>query len=608
MGSCIRRFGSMIVLVLLMGSLWGVQAQDTTLDPLFEFASPHYFYDRETAFVLNYGLDATHGGLYTAVDADGSLLNALRIVVWGFPADIVQGTDKSLFAQATCVRYFIAEYQRVTVSGAGVDEINALLNGAPIAELDLLAKAQSCADFVIAHLEIDQTDDGTFEDPLTASKPDKGDAAIPDLLFYWQSSGREGVGRFIDDTSPLGMESAARSESVMPWSLAELALALKNVGQDFQPYLDAALRWWDWRQTVAVPLPDYGNPNAPALQENGCEPPDDNPNNCIPGIGRDVFLPALGFKLSEITGDVSYQEIGAAYANGILGTESLPNLVFPPQNALQDGAYAAGYGRGVIFAVHDQHGLGAIEDRDQWWDFGNYPAREQLDPRQNSAFSTNLESPFAHFGGREVVAGAQRALWFYYTFGEAPSIFYEGTFAPAENLRQPLRDYWDYANELFWDDTQGVAAWFEALNQPYKPCFSGGTDTPIADWLPPVITSKTHTVNADGSANVVIGGVSDDPWPYLNWMFDGSGVKTMNLSYSIDAGQTWTAVEATLQADGTYNAVIPSQTAGTTVLYYARAMDWFSNWTSFPTGVEMWDTAGNTLAVDPTLAQTYTLP
>lgn len=599
----VSRMCSLLILFLLLSGVFSAQAQEA---PLYEFASPHYFYDRETAFVLNYGLDTTYGGLYTAVGANGELLNDLPIVVWGFPANLVRGTDKSLFAQSTCVRYFITEYQRVTVSGVGVNEINVLLNGDPINDMDLLAQARSCADFVITHLEINQTDDGAAEDPFIAPEPDKGDAAIPDLLFYWQSTGRDGTDRFVDDSSPLGLESAARSESIVPWSLAELALALKNAGEDFQPYLDAALRWWNWRQTTAVALPAYGDPNALSVQENGCQPPDDNPNNCTPGIGRDVFLPALGFKLSEITGDASYQEIGAAYANGILGTDSLPNLVFPPENALQDGAYAAGYGRGVIFAVHDQHGLGALEDRDQWWDFGNYPARQGLDPRQNSAFSTNLSSPFAHFGGRELVAGTQRALWFYYTFGEAPGIFYEGTLAPPENLRQPLRDYWDYANELFWDDTQGVAAWFEALDQPYKPCFSGGTDTPIADWLPPVIGSKTHTLNADGSASVVIGGVSDDPWPYLNWTFDGSGVKTLDIAYSVDGGQTWTHLPAELQADGNYSAVIPTQPTGTTVLYYARAMDWFSNWAAFPAGAESWDTAGNTLTIDPTLAQRYT--
>lgn len=600
----LKKLGLCFLLSLLVFNI--ARAQDDPLATLIANASPHYYYDRETAFLLNYGLDKTHGGLYTAVDNDGSELGDLPVAVWGFPANYVRGTDKGLYAQATCVRYFITEYQRVTISGVGVAQINSLLKGDEIVDLDLLAAAQSCADFTIAHLEIDQTDDAIAEDSYTSGSPDKGDVAIPDTLFYWASTSTSGASRFVDDTNPLGQISAARAESVMAWSLAELALALKKADQPYQPYLDAALRWWDWRQTTAAPLPPYGDPNAEAAQ-NGCQPPADNPDNCIPGIGRDVFLPALGFTLSEITDDVSYRQIATDFVNNILGTADVPNLLYPPIDALQDGTYMAGYGRGIIFAKHDQQAIGALEDRDQWWDFGNYPARLSLDPRQNTAFSDNLGEAFAHFGGREVIAGTQRALWFYYTFGEAPNIFYAGTFSPAEKLRQPLRDYWDYTNERLWDDTTGIAAWFEAVNQPYKPCFSGGVDIPIADWLPPVIGSKTHTLNADGSALVTVTGVTDDPWDYLNWQFDGSSVKTLEIVYSIDAGQTWIAVPANLLPDGSYNAIIPVQPAGTNVLYYARAMDWFSNWTSFPAGAETRDTAGNIVSQDALLTQQYVI-
>lgn len=110
-----------------------------------------------------------------------------------------------------------------------------------------------------------------------------------------------------------------------------------------------------------------------------------NSSNLQAGIGRDVFYPALGFSLSELTGNAVYRDGAAAtptnadgtpygaipYANSRLGTGSVPDLTYPAPTAMQDSAYTAGYGRGVIFARSAQHRADPLAACDQWWDFGN---------------------------------------------------------------------------------------------------------------------------------------------------------------------------------------------------------------------------------------------
>lgn len=47
---------------------------------------PHYYYDFETAFLINYAIDFDFGGLYTALDEAGQLpVGTIQASVWGFP-------------------------------------------------------------------------------------------------------------------------------------------------------------------------------------------------------------------------------------------------------------------------------------------------------------------------------------------------------------------------------------------------------------------------------------------------------------------------------------------------------------------------------------------
>jgi hypothetical protein len=586
-------------------------------------ATPHYFYDRETAFLIRYAIDPVNDGLYTALDPDGNLPDGnIDAEVWGFPANLIPYSSKSLYAQATCVRYFIQEYQRVTVSGVGVAAINELLQTSGIqlgGPADLLDYARSCADFVINNMVIPQGA-ATGQEPAeydgVGAPPTQGDTEHPNRLYYWVYANREGTGNFFDDTLELGVLSAARAESIVPWTFAELAFALQDAGVGGAGFYEsAAIDWWNWRQTLAEDLPPYsGDPTQP-----GCAgaPPVD-PNNCIPGIGRDVFYPALGFLLTAVTADGSYETTATTFINGLLGTGNAPDMPFPPPNALQDGAYSAGLSRGVIFARHEIEG-GTLGDRDQWWDFGFTPglnlngAFGDLSPAANPEINVaNMQIPFAHFRGRELLAGTQRALWFFFTYGISEDVWYGG-FAnrpSQEDLGQAVLDYWNFTNEMLWDDTPGQEAWYENLGggefAQYKPCFAGGTDVPTADWLPPDIGDKVSTLNPDDSALVTVSGVVDQDWPYLSVNFRGSGIAEVQVVYTVDDGANFTVLPAAF--DGTnYVATIPSQPDGTTVYYYATARDNFGNSTSFPAGSETWNSAGITIARDLNEMQTYSI-
>lgn len=360
-----------------------------------------------------------------------------------------------------------------------------------------------------------------------------------------------------------------------------------------------------------------------------------NSSNLQAGIGRDVFYPALGFSLSELTGNAVYRDGAAAtptnadgtpygaipYANSRLGTGSVPDLTYPAPTAMQDSAYTAGYGRGVIFARSAQHRADPLAACDQWWDFGNNPAlagSSTYSVRQptlpTSAFPLNdgnLDDPFAHYAGREIVAGMLRADWFYYTFEANPEVFYVKDNPNRAALNQATFgaaavSTWNFVNSKLWDDTPGQQAWFEALNQPYKPCFSGGTEVPIGDWLPPMIGNKVHTINPDNSALVTVSGVSDPDFPYLSWSFKGSGINTVEVVYSTDGGSSWTTLPTTPAGNATYTATIPPVASGT-VYYYARAKDNFANWASFPAGAETWNSSGLSEGRSIAAAQNYVI-
>jgi hypothetical protein len=624
----------LVALALIFGAGAGVAPRGAHAAPP-STATPHYYYDRETAFIINHAIDPIHGGLFVAVNADGALLeDFLPVEVWGFPPDVVRGVSKSHIGQGTCIRYFINEYLRAETSGVGVAGVNTFLrpNRAPLtAPLDLLGYARSCADFIARHMEV-PPDDGISEPPnasgLLPPGADQGDLAIPNRLFYWGFTNRDGVGELVDDTLPNGGRAGGRPESIIPWSVAELALVLQRAGRpetEWGPYRDTALRWWNWRRTTAQPLPPYGDPNLPFFRD-GCGGLPDNPDTCIPGIGRDIFYPALGYALAELTGDPTYREGdgstmadgtpygGRPFANSILGTGNAADLTFPPPHGMQDGAYPAGHARSVIFAWETQRLGSPLADRDQYWDFSIYPALVETGRTSTirslsdqSIFGDSiLRRPFAHFAGREVVAGTQRAHWMFATFGVNPNSFYANPNLRPEAFRQAAYDYWNFANATFWDDTPGQQAWFEALGQPYKPCFAGGTDLPLGDWLAPVIASKVHSPDVPQPGEpvtVTVGGVRDPDWPYLSMSLTGSGVQAVEVRYSIDGGATWVTLPATA-AGADYLAVIPGQPGGTRVLYYARARDLFGNWAAFPAATERWNSDGSS-TVNPLEAQSY---
>lgn len=599
-------------------------------------ATPAYYYDHETAFILNFAVDPVYGGMYTAVDANGSSTDAavspIPESVWGSPPGTIFGADKSHIGQGVCIRYLIGEYQRVTVSGEGLGGINAVLAGMqPVGQplttpLDLLRVAQRCADF-IPKMEI------TVADQLLKTD-------YPDRLFYWGYTNRQGNGNFLDDSASRTTGSAARSESAVSWSLAELALALKEAGRpqsEWQPYVDSALRWWNWRKTTAMALPPYGDSTKPRVG-GPCSQANLNPNNCIAGIGRDVFYGPLGILLTLITGNPVYRDgdgtkmkdgkpYGALpYANSILKTGDTPELnggapYYIPIDPLQSDAYVTGHARAIMYALMLQRQIGTPQDRDQYWDFGTSPAltgnfpNYSVRPATDAEFTSRADVPFGHRSGREIYAGTQRSDWFYYTFGQdprAPYMLEPGSTAPAnltqEKFGRVAIDLWYASIDQFWDATAGQQAWFEAKGKPYKPCFSGGTEVPLGAWLKPQIADKVHTLNADGSATVTVSGVRTQDFPYLSWKFRGGQIATVEVVYSFDQGATWTALTATSSDPTTFLATIPKPAVPGKVFYYARVKDTYGNWTAFPAGTENWNTLGQSQGIAVNTAQTYNVP
>ncbi len=632
--------GTLMILAGLTLSPGSVRAE-----PIPPEGNPNYFYDRETAFIVTYAMDPDIGGAYMAVDGAGNPVGDMPGNIWGLPTgnaafagNPMQGTDRSLFGQGTCIRWFITEYQRTSdPDGDGVDGINDVLAamGSPVTlsgPEDLLEiYAASCADFVLDYMIISDVDDGVAEDPwngtynLTAGEePDIGDNRIPGRVFYWTSVGFESTTpdiiatRFVDDTlHQIAVTGAApRAESIVAWSIAELANIMQAEGiPGSGRFRTHAQRYWNWFFNDATPMPDYDAIPDPAtfpedyfdaIDSGLCPSPPQpgvNPNRCLVGGARHLFIPALGVAIGQAGAGVNFAEI-------YLGTGPAPDLSFPPSDTLQDGAYIAGFARGAVFANQ-----GA--DDGNFWDFGNFPARQGAagtwgDPTTYPSIN-NLGQPFAHFAGRELLAGVQRAFWFYYTFGENPNAGFPppGTFGDTEDMREAIVGYWDYINQTMWDTTDGVEAWFESSAGNYKPCFSAGTDLPIGDWRAPAIADKVHVMNPDGSATVEVSGVEDEPFPWMSWEFAGSGVVDVEVVYSIDDGANWVTVDAVDQGNGLWTGDIPAadieaaELAGTTVYYYARAMDAFNNWREFPEGAEERGTDGVIALQDITESQNF---
>lgn len=589
----------------------GIMAQND-VNSLSE-KSPNYFYNRESAFILRHALDYDNGGMYLAVDKDGTKIDSIIPgEVWAYEANTLKGTDKTQVGQATCIRYFINEALRTKENG--LDGVNDLLpsNLRISSSNEMLKKAKVCADFAINRMEIPQI---VTNKSLDQAPQDQADTFNPNVLFYWGVVSADGTKKY-DDSNPRNTSETYRSESSLTWTLAELALAMKKNGlpsSEYQPYIDAALRWWNWRTNTAV-----------AINEKYSA-------ELTPGAGRDLYYPALGFVLSEITGNNLYRDgdgtensdgskKGAIpFANFQLGTGSTPIIPFGENDfALQEKTYTAALPRGTIFAKDAKINSSTGQVKSQWWDFGWSPLIAQTNNNEfeikdaTSFTDEELSQAFKHTGGRELLAGVLKSIWFYSTFGANPESFYvkdtaDKTVFSKTNFSEATKEYWDVLNEKLWDDTAGQQAWLEAVGAPYKPCFSGDNDIPFGDWKKPTIGDKVHSINVDNSSTVTVSGVSDLSTPYLSIDFAGSGIKKVEVVYSADKGQTWTTIPTNFNGTN-YTSTIPAVDPGTTVYYYAKAVDNFNNWTAFPTDSETWNDQNITINQDYTKAQTYTIP
>jgi len=107
----------------------------------------------------------------------------------------------------------------------------------------------------------------------------------------------------------------------------------------------------------------------------------------------------------------------------------------------------------------------------------------------------------------------------------------------------------------------------EAETEEHSYTVSGGP--PPGDTEGPSITDITISPSKPGPGeNVTVKAKITDP----------SGVAQAILSYSTDGGQTWTDVPMTPVGNDYYEARIPGQPKGTTVLYMIKAQDGVGNW------------------------------
>jgi hypothetical protein len=337
---------------------------------------------------------------------------------------------------------------------------------------------------------------------------------------------------------------------------------------DYTRYRDYARAFWDWAHLVGAPL-------APNFS------------------GRDRFWANLGITLYELSvAEGAPDDAVRQEALDCVNQIDRPPLYNYRGNNMKGRcngtSYTTGYGRAPAHAMELQHR--AVDNYDggrpTWHNYGEN--KFASDP----AMPQSPDTPFAHGAGREYVAGVQRAHWFYYTFPDRPDppdIFTRqpmpvpGNWTVESWSRYAILEYWRYARDNMWDNTDGYQAWWESQSKLYKPCFSLGTPVPIGDWQAPVIGSKVHTLNADGSATVTVGGVRDEEWPYLSWNFRGIGVAGVRVWYATDSDPTWRSLEAleTPAGSGSYVATIPALPEQT-VYYYAEALDAFGNSSTFP--------------------------
>ena len=621
--------------------------------------TPAYYFDHETAYVIEHSIDAVNGGMFLALDPDtNDPFGVITDTVYGNAFAV--GSDKNAVGQAVCVRYFVQEFQRISTSGQGVIGINTILDeqmGSSISlteSADLLTTyATACADFIVDHLTIpvDDSQSGSGETCVAGGicedNADQGDVGQPNMYYYWASVGIDGSTRRIDDTLVDENASAARAYSSLPWSLAELALALKeqnggscDAGSDCAKYRDAAIDYWNWRTSSAIATPSYAVGNA-------------NDNTQV-GVARDIFYAPLGYLLYQVTGDVSYRDGGAGtsacpaainsdgtpcggipFINNYVGTGDAPELPYPASHALQDGAYMAGYARAIMYSLHSAEFPAGAADRAQWWDFGWFSViddstRAVMSPTDLvTKHNVDYSVPFAHFAGRELLAGTQRAHMFFSSYGANPNAnwpTYDATAQSKDKFSAQTVNYWEFMIDNLWDDTTGQRSWYESTSKGYKPCFSAGTEVPFADSQPPSVSSVSHNINCSGTGltNDITFTVSTNDlsleMPYMSWTFNGSGVNRVEVLWTCDSsiatGGDATAFNSLLiggsEALGysgvlTSTAITENCTAADTLFYYTRTSDNFGNTTSLSpngspetltTAADWWSADSSTLTTD----------
>ncbi len=562
-------------------------------------ATPNYYYNHETAFLINYAIDHEYGGLYMATNGNGNIVDLSNLFLWnGYAPEGTSSSQKTPSAQAIAILYFIREYHRLKING--VEGLNNNINNTNYHftnEVDALTIwAKSIADFVVT--------DNPFKISSTAQTALGGNA---NKMYYYGTVDRKGENGIIDGTS-----GSSSPESMLPWALTELALIMKEAGLSstlYQPYIDHALGWWNWRKTTAV-YTGYG-----WGQFNQY------------GAGRDTYYGPLGLTLYELTGTQEYKDGstnmndgkplgGAAYMYAALGSVgNNPDLGNPPSYSVQDGAYVAGYARGVCYAKAKQRsniGLSNYNQHQPWQEFGfsplyerggSWPSYTMNSPSTlETTYGMSTATPFEHFKGRELYSSVNRTLWFNYSFGVNQGLFYANNgsnpnypsdFTPDASINM-AKEYWDFCLDKFWDNTNGVAAWTENTGTPvYKPCFSGGVDVPIGDWKAPSIGSSCAASWTSGTdATISVNNVLDESFDFLSFKFDGSGIQTVEIVYSLDDGVTWQSQSATSIGGNNYTATINAATINTAhtngydFFYFTRAVDKFGNYATFPTDIQ----------------------
>ncbi|MBC8075029.1 MAG: hypothetical protein H7Y32_03055, partial [Chloroflexales bacterium] len=552
-------------------------------------STPNEFYDLETKFVIDFAIDQSAGGIRLAVKANGEPWGLIPDSIYGFRPNFFSGGAKHPGGQGQCVEYFIREYQRLSDTGRTVTTAT---QGVQRAD-DMLRWAKNCADTAIDRLVVGKGPNVAEQpappacdvDPGAATRKDNSGAGGSTCVYFWGFYDAANptlkywypVGETANYVNP---PSHHLTDSFMAWSWAQLAQTLQRRGDpSYTRYRDAARDFWNWASTVAGPPKNAG---------------------AVVYSARDRFWANLGTTLSYIyEAENNTLDADALRAESVACVNQTPGPGYdysanPHMRGRCNGeSYSSAYGRAPTSVQEQLRGRDHYVGGKTTWH--NYGADDKF--TRDPADPINPQKAFAHGSGREFVAGVQRAHWFHYSYPNSPDpadlltakpITVTGSWDLDSWTRYAILGYWKYARDKMWDNAAGQQAWWESSSYLYKPCFSLGTPLPIADWKPPTIGNKIHTLNPDGSATVSVSGVQDGTFPYLGWQFRGIGVRDVKVFYRYESDlnpNNWVALPAAAATPGNYTATIPASPNGPdTVFYYAEAADEFGNRSTFPSG------------------------